>query len=165
MKLRFIAWHMMYDRIAPDEPTERAGDDQQVVRQHEARSPPPPIPIAVQHRYHHRHGRRPPIAITMWMPEEQRDHAHHRSGTIPAWIVVRCRTGSRTRSRPAGPAGSASGRAGQQQRLAADPPDSLPNAITEPRQRDRADQHADVDLDVMDRVSAGLIPAMRVGSM
>ena len=54
---RFIALHMMYDRIAPDEPTSEPGDDQHRVVQREADARRRPARVAVEHRHHHRHVR------------------------------------------------------------------------------------------------------------
>jgi hypothetical protein len=90
MKLRFIARHMMYGEDRAARAHQRAGDDEQVVGEHEARWPPPPIRVAVQHRHHHRHvgaaDRHHHVHA-----EEERDHRHQdeRRSCPPGWRAAR----------------------------------------------------------------------------
>ena len=131
-KLRFIARHMMYERIAPRRADERAGDDQQIVREHEAGRRRGPARVAVEHRHDDRHVRAADRHDHVHA-EEQRDHRHQDERQHAR---RRCRapagTARRTRSRASRPARLSQWRAGSSSGLPPILPDSLPNAMTEP---------------------------------
>jgi hypothetical protein len=52
---RFIALHMMYAQDGAARADQRAGDDEQVVLEHEAGRGRGPARVAVEHRHHDRH--------------------------------------------------------------------------------------------------------------
>ncbi len=120
MKLRFIAAHMMYDRIAPLRADQRADDDQQVVVEHEAGRRRRPARVAVEHRHDDRHvgaadGHHHVHA------EEQRDDGHddHRRHRLGHAVRVDERVAEVDDGEEAGKVEQVPAR--QQHRLAGDP--------------------------------------------
>jgi hypothetical protein len=86
-----VAVHRAAHDVAEDRARradQRAGDDQQVVAQHEAGGRRGPARVAVEHRHHHRHvgaadGHHHVHA------EQQRDHRHHQQRQHAGLDVVR----------------------------------------------------------------------------
>ena len=141
---------------------QRAGDDQQVVGQHEAGRRRGPARVAVQHRHDDRHvgaaDRHHHVHA-----EEQRDDGHHdqRQSSPATTSCASTKRAAEPDHERAAPTRLSQWRAGSSSGLPPIFADSLPNAITEPGERDRADQHAEVDLDLVDRRFLGASASRR----
>ena len=150
-KWRFIAAHMMYDRIAPLEPTSAPVDDQQIVREHEAGRRRRPAGVAVEHRHHDRHvgaadGHHHVDA------EEQRDDGHddHRRHRVGHAVGIDEGVAEVDDEQQPGEVEQVPRR--QQHRLAADPGGELAEGDHGSGEGHGTDQHAEVHLDLVDRV-------------
>ena len=128
---------------------QRAGDDQQVVRQHEAGGRRRPARVAVEHRHHDRHvgaaDRHDHVDA-----EQQRDHGHHRQRQVAGGdrvgvdelAAVPDHEQQQREVEPVAP--------GQQHRLAVDLARQLAEGDHRAREGHRADQDPDVDLELVD---------------
>ena len=140
---------MMYDRIAPLEPTSAPVDDQQVVREHEAGRRRRPARVAVEHRHHDRHvgaaDRHDHVDAEEQGDDGHDDHRRHRLGHA---VRVDERIAEVDDGQEPGEIEQVPRR--QQQRLAADLGGELAEGDHRAGERHGADQHAEVHLDLVD---------------
>jgi hypothetical protein len=101
----------------------------------------------------------PPIAMTMWMPNSSAITVITSSGIMPASTSCACTNAppnqiTAEQAREVQPVPRR-----QQQRLAADLPGQLAERDDRARERHGADEDADVDLDLVDRLLGALVAA------